>query len=123
VKPEPLPPVDPILLRLEAIERKLDAVLSELHPELDAEPLLRAIFDADPGAFFTVGELIEHARLATAEALREELVRRCGALNPKKIGQLLRALEGVQLGRFELERGGKKLDNRALWRVGVLVEG
>ena len=66
--------------------------------------LVRAIAGAARGLAFTSAELIAHAQVEGA--LRDALVA-CDALNARRLGKLLRRIEGVEIGGLVVERVGE----------------
>jgi hypothetical protein len=82
-----------------AVERR------RLTPSEDNALLLRAISAAAGVRAFSTKELIAHAQEADGE-LRTALLASCG-LNARRLGKLLRRLEGVEHGGILIERVGQ----------------
>jgi hypothetical protein len=105
--------------QVEAMLRELRAIrqaVERRHVPRDERHvvLLTAIAAAAAGTAFTTGELIAHAKIEGA--LREAIMMSCGGLNGRKLGRLLRRLEGVELGGHAIERCGED-SGGVIWLV------
>ena len=89
------------------------------HQAPDAAGLLRAI-DAEIGArVFCCAELLEHAALPSASALRGAIVASIGpAMKPQRLGKFLRRIEGRDLDGLMVCWVGADRDG-ATWMVRV----
>jgi len=69
--------------------------------------LLLALFERAADSVFSTSELAADATRPGNETLREAILRaNGGSLNPRHLGKLLRALEGVNIGGLRIVRCG-----------------
>jgi hypothetical protein len=81
------------------------------------ERFMRALVRVAPeGIEFTSAEVIGHARLESERELRESLVAVIGSLSSKRLGKLLKRLEGCPFACGAIARIGET-GNVALWAV------
>jgi hypothetical protein len=83
-------------------------------PVVDGKAIVAAIV-GDFGLSFTTGELLRYAHV-TGGALLTLL----DGHDVRSIGWALRAVEGADLGGYQLERQGQDRNRVALWRVVIL---
>ena len=90
-----------ILAELRAIRALLErkAPRDERH-----DVLVQAIAVAANGAAFSVSELLAHAQVS--ESLRSSILASCGELNGRKLGRLLRRIEGAEVQRCGEDSSG-----------------
>jgi hypothetical protein len=85
----------------------------------DAE-LLRAIAATSEGRKFSVAELLLRAEVVADRAedrrLRDAILGALGEVNGKRLGQLLRRVEGADIEQLHVVRVGKGRDGIA-WRI------
>lgn len=107
---------------LEIVREELRQIREVVMPRgasLEDTALVIAIRRHVADAVFSVGDLIEHARLPQASALAAAIVAAVGALNARKLGQRLRRLEGEQCDGIEIVRVSSDRDG-AVWGARVL---
>src|SRR5260221_1904472 len=75
-----------------------------LRPELAEH--LPAIAAVVGDRVFSVSELLEHAAIPEGEALRAAIIGLVGALNGRRLGKLLRGIEGENIAGLRIERVG-----------------
>jgi hypothetical protein len=68
---------------------------------------LRAIAALVGDNLFSVSELLEHAAIPEGEALRAAIMALVGELNGRKLGKLLRDIEGREIAGLRVERVGE----------------
>jgi hypothetical protein len=73
---------------------------------------LRAISAVVGARVFSVAELIEHGMIVEGEAVRAAIVALVGELNGRKLGKLLRDIEGREIAGLRVERVGE--DSRGI---------
>jgi hypothetical protein len=85
----------------------------------DAE-LLRAIASTSEGRKFSVSELLERVELVEDRAadrrLRQAIVAALGTVDGRRLGQLLRRVEGADIEQLRVVRVGENRDGIA-WRI------
>jgi hypothetical protein len=83
---------------------------------------MQALSRAAPvGVLFTSAEVVAHSRVEGEEELRDSLVAACGAPSSKRVGKLLRRLEGIPFARGSVVRVGSAC-NVALWSISKPAE-
>ena len=95
-------------------QRVMLAALARLCGEPQAAALVRCIAEQVHARAFSVAELQEHAEIDLQ--LRDAIVTAVGALNGKRLGQLLRSIEGVDFDGLSIVRTGANREG-VLWRV------
>jgi hypothetical protein len=79
--------------------------------------LVRAVRESVRDRMFTSAELAEHADLAPD--LRAAIMGAVGAVSPRRIGKLLRRIEGQDFGGASISRVGS--DNSGIvWKVSLV---
>ena len=78
--------------------------------------LLRAIAATAGRVAFSSAELVEHAALPPAATLRAAIVAAVGTVNPRRLGKVLRAIEGREIGGLQVVREGTDREG-VVWRV------
>ena len=56
---------------------------------------------------FSINELLAHAAIPEGEAIRAAIIGMVGSLNGKRLGKLLRRIEGENIGGLRIERVGE----------------
>ena len=106
------PATDPVLLRLAALERRMDRFERQAdRPADDDRVLMRALVNSVGGAVFSAGDLVTHATLdpALQAALRRYPTAR-------SVGKRLRAIADLPIAGFAVRRVGR--DNTGtIWGV------
>lgn len=105
-----------VLETLRAIQALLE-LRRPAEPNEAATRLLAAIYDAVKDRVFVSKELVAHAELPQAEGLRDALVA-ADALNAKRLGKLLKRIEGRTLGGHFVTRAAEERAG-AIWQVRV----
>ena len=83
--------------------------------------LLRCIRARACDAVFAAGELVADAAQPPNEGLYAAIVRANGDANPKRLGKLLRKIEGVDYGGFQIRRLG--IDRLGvIWQCCAVIE-
>ena len=91
-------------LRADLAARTSNSATNDVH-------LVGLIAERTNGLEFNAGELVDHCRLAAD--LRAQLTAACGgALEPRRVGLLLRQLQGAGVRRIGEDRDG------AIWQCG-----
>jgi hypothetical protein len=103
--------LDALIAEVRAVRRLLEARQAPRDDRHAA--LLQAIAGAAGTAAFTAAELIAHAQVEGA--LRSALMASCG-MNARKLGRMLRRLEGAELGGYAIERCGEESAG-VIWTV------
>ena len=97
-----------LTLEVRALSARIDALCAERErrppDEPAVRPLLHAIALATGGRKFTVAELFEHAEVV--EPLRDAIVDVVGEINGRRLGKLLRRLDGRELDGLRVARIG-----------------
>jgi hypothetical protein len=90
------------------LRAEVRALLGARRPPPDAagEALLRAIHDHVRERPFTCFDLVDHVEVANAEKLGAAIMAACGALSPRRVGRLLRSIEGEPLEGLRVVRVG-----------------
>lgn len=116
---DPLLPL--ILAELQALRREVAELRAEREraPATGAEPLVRVIADFVGARAFTAKELVEHSELPAAAELRAAIVAGIGSANPRKLGKLLRAIEGRAFCGLSVRGVGSDRDGR-IWCIASL---
>lgn len=110
-----------VLDELRAIRDEQRAIRGLLERRRPDEPndavvrLLAAIYEAVAERLFTARELVDHAT-DQSESLRDAIVIAVGALNAKRLGHLLKRIEGNTYGDHFIFRRGVGRDGID-WRV------
>ncbi len=99
-----------ILAQLRAVQRASE------DPGIAA--LLHAVIAACGALPFTAADLLEHAALSDRVALAEALAT-CGANSPRKLGKLLRRIEGAEFDGLVVQRVAEGRDG-IVWRIASL---
>ena len=107
-------------------QRRLLRLFEEARPRVvpkgdpKAGELVDAIAAMAGARVFTTAELIVHAALPEASALRDAITALVGRLNAKALGKALRRCEGADFAGLSIQRVG---DDRGgvLWRVSRLT--
>lgn len=110
---EPVAGVEALLLEILGELRAIRAAIAPgPHAPLEpgAEALVLAISAHAGDLLFCARELVEHSRLRAA------IVAAVGELNSRRLGRLLRRLEGREIAGVRIERVGEDRDGVA-WRV------
>lgn len=104
-----------ILDELRAIRALLER-RQPTEPDEAAAQLLGAIWVAVADRAFSSRELLKHAAMPQATLLRDAIVAAVGALNAKRLGKLLKRVEGRTLGDRSVIRVGEDREG-AIWQV------
>lgn len=108
---------------LQALRSSVERGRDKPAPPAGIAEHLRAISAMVEGRSFSINELLAHAAiLSEGKALREVIVGMVGALNGKRLGKLLRRIEGQDIGGLRVERvGADRLG--AIWVLRVCRPG
>lgn len=94
----------------------------EIRPQADTSAdLLRVIRAAVGDCVFTCADLVEHAALPTAAELQAAMIAAVGSTNARRIGKLLRKVEGIGAGGLTVRRVGEDRGG-AIWMVAGVRE-
>lgn len=100
-----------------ALLERIAAVLCPAGTDAGARRLLEVIHGWCGTADFTAGDLVDHANFEPA--VRGALEDACGALSARRLGKLLRRLEGLDFGGLSVRR--ERVTREGItWRVASL---
>ena len=97
-----------VLALLRQIAADLHTLAAAAHPaggrneDAALGGLLRAIVATAGRVAFSSAELVEHAALPPAATLRAAIVAAVGTVNPRRLGKVLRAIEGREIGGLQV---------------------
>ena len=81
--------------------------------------LLAAISESVAGRTFSAAELVDHATLTTAGGLRDAIVDAVGSLDARRLGKLLKRMQGAPGEGLRVVRVGEDGDG-ARWELWAL---
>jgi hypothetical protein len=111
--------VGDLVLEVRALRAELAGRGAALPRAADTAGLLRVIVAAVGDRVFTCAELVAHSTLPASADLHAAIVASVGAANPRKLGKLLRSIEGQDFAGLSVRRVGSERDG-LIWCVASL---
>ena len=112
--------LEDVLAELRELRRVVDDLAARHGPRMPFSAadvaLVAAIHEAVGPRPFCSWQLIDHAELQVSAALAEAIVDAIGALNARKLGKLLRRIEGQDVQGLRAERVAASREG-LVWRV------